>query len=38
MGFLPGGGVKIFFECDHQLLQISSILCMVIIRSQAVGL
>ena len=27
-----GGGVKFFLECEHNLLQFSSILCMVMIR------
>ena len=38
MGGPRGGGVKFFLLCHNNLVQFSSLLCMVMIRSQAVGL
>ena len=34
----PGGGGDFFVECEHKLLQNSSILCVVVIRLQSVVL
>ena len=33
-----GGGVKILFDCKHNILQFTSILCIVIIIAQAIVL
>jgi hypothetical protein len=35
---LEGGRVKMLFECKHNLLQLSGLLCMVLILLQATDL